>query len=440
MKLISCLMLGLLISSTAYCADLAQLYQTAKVNDPTFSAARATRDAAEEKYYQGRSGLLPSVTLSGNVNWHDQDVRDRTANTTAHNSYDSYGYNLNLTQPLFRWQNWVGFNQSKLLVSQADLVYRQAEQELILRLAQAYFDVLYASENLQAVHALQKAIDSQLQRSRNAFEVGVGIQTDVFEAESRYDLALAQVASAETDLAIRRQALQLITGQPVDKLAPQRRGVALPSPQPLDSKQWLENARTNNLAVQQQQLNVKVSSSEVDKQRAGHYPTVDFVASKGYNDTLSSGHRQGTDELTAGIQISIPLYQGGVVTSRQREAVANRRAAESNLTAAQRAAELSARQAYLSTVNGLAQVKALRAAVESSIKSMDSNRAAFDVGIRVNIDVLNAENQVYSARRDLARAYFDTVMSQLKLKAAVGTLGEDDLMAVNGLLDPSQGI
>ncbi|MGB9195122.1 MAG: TolC family protein, partial [Azonexus sp.] len=233
--------------------------------------------------------------------------------------------------------------------------------------------------------------------------------------------------------------LQAIIGKEPGPLAPFRRGAEISSPQPADMKQWAAAAEKDNISVQIQMAAVEIASREVDRQRAGHYPTIDLVANKGKSTALAStvGGQLETNFENVGVQLNLPIFQGGAVVSRQSEASANRAAAESTLEQARRNAALQARQQYLGAANGLAQVRALRAALISSQSSLESNRLGFEVGVRINIDVLNADNQVFVTRRDLAKAVLDTLMSQLRLKAAVGTLSEDDVVAANALLDPA---
>jgi outer membrane protein len=425
----------LTVGSSLYAADLAQLYRAAQDNDPTFAAARATLDAGREKAPQSLAGLLPSLTVSGNTVWNDNDVTIRSTGASTNYRYNSHGYTLALTQPLFRWQNWVGYDQAKLQVAQSEAAFALARQDLILRVAQAYFDVLYASESLSAVRANKTAIAQQLEAAQKSFEVGTATITDTHEAQARHDLASAQEIAAESELEIRQRALQAIIGQPAGRLAATRPDAELLPPQPADMTRWVESAEQDSISVQQQQLTVRIAEREVDRQRAGHYPTVDLVANQGNTATLLSGSNLDTDFRNIGIQVAIPLYQGGLAVSRQREAAANRSAALSGLEAARRSAALAARQYYLGVVNGLAQVKALKAALTSSQLALESNKLGYEVGVRINIDVLNAENQVYVTRRDLAKATLDTLMAQLRLKGATGALGEDDVMAINQLLD-----
>lgn len=439
MKKLAWLLISPLLASPLLAADLMQVYREAQDNDPTFAAARATLDAGREKMPQGRAGLLPSLTLSGNTVWNENEISFHNGNTLGKPKFNSNGYQLTLSQPLFRWQNWVTYDQSKIQVVQAEANFTQARQDLILRVSQAYFDVIYAIENLKAVRANKLAIGQQLESAKKNFEVGTATITDSHEAQARYDLAQAQEIAAESDFEVKLRSLQAIIGKEPGPLAPTRKDAQLTQPQPNDMNQWVAAAEKDSLAVQIQQANADLAEREVDKQRAGHYPTLDLVAnagnSKAYGSTAFG--LLDTDYQNVGIQLNIPLFQGGLVVSRQREAAANRSASQSGLEAAKRGAALSARQYYLGVTNGLAQVRALKAALVSSQSALESNKLGYEVGVRINIDVLNAENQVYVTRRDLAKAILDTLMAQLRLKAAVGALGDDDVAQINTLLDPS---
>ena len=439
MKKIAALFAAASLSSSLYAVDLMQVYRAAQENDPTFAAAQATLDAGREKLPQGRAGLLPSLTLSGNTVWNDNDITLRNTGALTNTRYNSHGYTLALSQPLFRWQNWIAYDQSKLQVMQAEANFTQARQDLILRVAQAYFDVLYATESLAAVRANKTAIAQQLESAQKNFEVGTATITDTHEAQARFDLASAQEIAAESDLEVKQSALQVIIGKHPGPLAQTRKEAELQPPQPRDMGAWVEAAEKNGIAVQLQQATAEIAAREVDKQRAGHYPTLDLVANKGSNSTLVSSPNTmaETDFQNIGVQLNVPLFAGGGTVSRQREAVANRAAAQSTLETARRASAQSARQYYLGVVNGLAQVKALKAAMISSQSALESNKLGYEVGVRINIDVLNAENQVYVTRRDLAKAVLDTLLSQLRLKAATAALGEEDVAAINALLDPS---
>jgi outer membrane protein len=424
--------------SVGWSADLLQIYRDALANDAQFAAARAQRDADVEKLPQGRAGILPFVGLSGNTNYNDYDVKfqgprgfdfTRKGNTNA--------YTVQLAQPLFRWQNWVQFKQGELLAAVGELRLELARQDLILRASQAYFDVLNAQDALAALTALRTAAGQQLELAKKSFEVGTVTITDVYEAQSRFDLATAQEIAAQSDLDIKRQVLALIIGKEPEPLAGLRKGVALQRPQPDLIGDWVQAAEGSNYSVQAQRLTAEVADREVERARAGHYPTVDLVTSYGHTSGASASNAPGvtkTDGSSIGVQFNLPLYAGGGIQSQVREAVALREKSLSDLDSTRRSAALAARQAYLGVTSGMAQVRALEAAEVSSGSSLEANMLGYEVGVRINIDVLNAQSQLADTRRQLAKARYDTLVSQLRLKAAAGTLGEEDVAALNALL------
>ena len=424
-----------LCTSSAFAVDLVQVYREALTNDAQYMAARATAEAGREKLPQSRAGLLPTISGSANAVYNDNRYAPRGAPTSSRD-FSTHAYNLNLTQPLFRWQNFVQYDQGKLQVVQSEANFAQASQDLILRVAQAYFDVLAAQETLRAVTANKEAITLQLEQAKKYFEVGTATITDSQEAQSRYDLASAQEIAAQNDLQVKRYALQVIVGGEVGALNPLKPEAELKPPLPASLDTWVDAATNGSFAVQAQQAALEIAAKEIERARAGHYPTVDLVANVGRNHAPQG--LTGTMDTNAnniGVQLNIPIYQGGYVNSKTREAIANRSAAEAGLDSARRAATLNTRQSFLGVVNGLAQIRALEAALVSSRSALESNKLGYEVGVRINIDVLNAEQQVYSTQRDLARARFDTLLAQLKLKAAVGSLSEADLEAINPLFE-----
>ncbi len=425
---------------SAHAADLLGVYRAAIGYDAQFASARAALAAGREKLPQGRAGLLPTIGLSASSVWNDLDTTTRaTPAAELARKYNSNGWSVNLSQPLFRWQNWAGYKQSELVAAQAETQYGLAKQDLIVRVAQAYFDVLLAQESLATAQAQKTAIGEQLASAKRNFEVGTATITDTHEAQARYDLTTAQEIAADNDLQVKRQALRTIVGQEPEALKNLRQGLQISRPQPDDIYKWVESAEQGSLAVQLNQAGLEIAAREIEKQRAGHYPTVDLVASRGRSSatasTLTAGSGGDTEATTIGVQLAIPIFAGGTTLSRDREAVALHEKARSDLENARRGAALSARQAYLGVTSGLAQVKALEQALVSSQSALDSNKLGYEVGVRINIDVLNAQQQLFSTRRDLAKARLDTLAAQLKLKAAAGTLGEEDVAAVNILLE-----
>jgi outer membrane protein len=439
MKTLPLILAGCFATGLAHGADLLGVYRDAVAYDAQFAAARAALAAGQEKLPQGRSGLLPTIGLSANSTWNDIDTTRRVngaATTTT--QYNSNGWTVQLTQPLFRWQNWVSYNQSELAVAQAEAQFVAARQDLIVRVAQAYFDVLLAQDVLATAKAQKVAIAEQLESAKRNFEVGTATITDTHEAQARFDLTSAQEIAAENDLAVKRQALRSVIGKEPEGLRNLRNGVQLAGPQPADINKWVELAEAGSASVQIYQALSEIAQREVEKQRAGHYPTLDLVATHGKSGSgFSSTTGSGTDSKsnTIGVQLSIPLFAGGATVSKDREAVALKEKAAADLDNARRTAALNARQAYLGVNSGLAQVKAYEAAITSSQSAVDSNKLGYEVGVRINIDVLNAQSQLYDTRQKLAKARLDTLGALLKLKAAAGTLGEEDVAAINALLD-----
>jgi len=435
-----CLLLAALCAAApAIAADIVQVYRDALANDQQYAAARATAEASRERLPQGLAGLLPVLSAAAGTLWNENSYRSDSV--SLGNDYNSNSYNVNLTQPLFRWQNVVQYGQARWQVVQAEANLAQASQDLILRVAQAYFDVLFAIENLKAVRANKAAIATQLEQAKMNFEVGTATITDANEAQARYDLASAQEIAAQNDLDVKRYALRVIVGRNPGELNSLKPQAQLRPPEPALIERWVDAAENGNFTVQAQQAASEVAAREVERQRAGHYPTLDAVANYGRNNSPGSPSSQlsnGTLEATTrniGLQLNIPLFQGGLVNSRVREALANRSGAQAALENARRTAALNSQQSFLGVVNGLAQVRALDAALVSSLGALESNKLGYEVGVRINIDVLNAEQQVYVTRRDLARARFDTLLAQLRLKAAVGSLGETDLEQINPLFE-----
>ncbi|MCZ7562562.1 MAG: TolC family outer membrane protein [Burkholderiales bacterium] len=348
---------------------------------------------------------------------------------------------MQLTQPLFRWQNWEQFKQGELQVAQAESTFAAAGQDLIVRVAQAYFDILNAGDNLEFVKANKAAISEQLAQAKRNFEVGTATITDTNEAQARFDLAVAQEIAAVNDLEVKRRALQLLIGDVPPGLKPLRPKVELDVPAPNNMDEWVTRAQEQNFNVQAQEAVFEISKREVNRQRAGHLPTLDLVTDYSENTnqnvaTAALAPRRQIDQARIGVQLNVPLFAGGAVVSRTREAVALQEKARNDLENVRRAAQLDARRSFLNVSNGLAQVRALEQALVSSETSLQSNRVGYEVGVRINLDVLNAVQQVFSTKRDLAKARYDTIINGFRLKQAAGNLTEEDVQRANALLLP----
>lgn len=424
-------------TQVATAADLVSVYREAINYDAQFASARASLEAGREKLPQGRAGLLPLIVAGASTTSNDVDIQPRVGATQS-GSYNSHAWSVSLTQPLFRWQNWVSYNQAELAVGLAETQFVLAKQDLILRVATAYFDALLAEDTLATAQAQRVAIAETLESAKRNFEVGTATITDTHEAQARFDLTTAQLIGAQNDLAVKRYALHVLVGKDVPSLKRLGSGVALSRPQPENIDKWVEMAQTSGLGVQISTAGLEIADREIDRQRSGHLPTLDLVATRsnsGQQLSLPVAAGLSTDATTVGLQLSVPLFAGGATSSRDREAVALKDKAQADLDNARRSAAQGARTAFLGVTSGLSQVKAFEAALTSSQSALDSNKLGYEVGVRINIDVLNAQSQLYDTRQKLAKARLDTLLALLKLKATAGGLGEADLAAVNLLLE-----
>jgi len=439
----SCLPLSLAValsSVPARAADLLQIYRDALANDATYASARATRDAGLESLPQGLAPILPTVNATAFTQDNRNNISFRGAAPDSQRQGNSNGFTVTLTQPLFNWQNIQAYKEAGFKAAQAEATFGQATQDLIVRVAQAYFDVLASQDSLAFIQGQKVAISEQLAQAKRNFEVGTATITDTHEAQARFDLATSQEIAAQSDLEIKKRTLQQIVGKFPERLEPLKPNIELNPPKPNSMEDWATAAASQGYPVRAQEATLEIAVREIERTRAGHLPTLNIVGSTGSSSssisTSTSINNNASDATSSAIslQLAIPLYAGGNVSSLVRQAVANREKAQQDLEGARRTAALSARQSYVGVTNGMAQVKALEAALVSSRSALDSNKLGYEVGVRINIDVLNAQQQVFSTLRDLSRARYDTILNGLRLKAASGTLGEADVGEVNRLL------
>lgn len=424
----------LFMGAPAFAADLIDVYRDALAQDPVYASARSALEANREVLPQARANTLPNISASGNFFRNERDSGGSSS------GFNTYGYSLSLTQPLFRRQTWIAVDQADLQVKQAEATFADVQQNLIVRAAQAYFDVLLAQDNVALSGAQKKAFSEQLAQAKRNFEVGTATIVDSYEAQARSDLAASKEISDQNDLEIKRQALQQLVGKLSANLAPLRDNVALALPEPANMEAWVTNAETASPVIAQFRNSYEIAKKEVDRNQAGHLPTLDLVGS--YGDSRSPGFdvfgqqggTQSTKAAQIGLQLNIPIYQGGGTQSRVRQALSNRERSAQDLENTKRTVSQSVRQSFLGVKNGVAQVKALEAALVSNQSSLDSTILGKEVGVRTNVDILNAQQQLFQARRDLQQARYATILSQLRLKSAVGRLQEEDLAEVNRLL------
>lgn len=429
----------LLASASVSAADLLEIYRLALASDPVYSAARASWTAGQEKLPQGLAGLLPQASLSASTQYNDRELNFRDPTVAFNRSqYNSNNASVSITQPIYRKQNLVAYDQGKTQVSLADAQFASAGQDLILRVAQAYFDVLLATANLSFTEAQKTAIAQQLEQAKRNFEVGNATITDTHEAQARFDLVTAQEIGARADLEVKNRALEQLIGRKAPILAGPAKNFSPTPPTPNAMEPWVERARTTGLAVRIAQENLTFFSQDVERNRGAHHPTVDAFASVsefGSGPTSATAAGTDTNARIIGLQLAIPIYQGGSVNSRVREALANEDKARQDLENARRSAELAARQGYLGVTSSIAQVRALESAVVSNQSSVDSTILGQQVGVRTQVDVLNAQQLLFSAQRDLAQARYNYIASLLRLTASTGELNETDLQRINGWLE-----
>ncbi len=423
-------------AAPAAAEDLLQIYREAQASDPTIASAKASWQATQEAVPQARAGLLPSASATGSATENQYDATIKTdPKTDVSRRYAQYSAIVSAAQPLFRYQNLVVYDQAKQQVSQADNTLAAAQQDLILRVAQAYFDVLLAQFNIELNESQLAAVSEQLAQAKRNFEVGVATITDTNEAQAKYDSIVAQEIATRNDYDNKVTALRAIIGRPPRELKKLGPGFEPTLPEPNQVDWWVDRALKDNQNVQAFEKSYEIAKLEVDKQRAGHYPTVDLVGS--YNvanyggGSINLGVSNYSSIGTIGVQVAVPIYQGGFVDSRVRQAIALQDKARQDLETARRVALFLAQTGFTGVTSAVASIKANEQAVASAEVALQSNKLGQEVGIRTNLDVLNVQQNVFSARRDLAQAYFNYLIGVLKLKAAVGTLSDQDVEDIN---------
>lgn len=416
----------------AQAADLLEIYQQARNNDPQLRAAEATRNANYEAVPLAESGLLPTVSASGSVNYNAQDVLGSTAGS-FNDDYGTGNVGVRVVHPLFRKDRLIKRDQADAQVVQADAQYSQAEQGLMLRTVQAYFAVLAAQDDLIFAQAEKKAIERQLDQAQQRFDVGLVAITDVHEAKARYDQARAGEISAANGLDNAREALREIIGQPADSLARVKDQVPMSPPDPAQLDAWSDTAQQNNPGLLVARQATEIARKEIEVRRAGNYATLDLVGSYAM---ARSGSVSGTDANSAaiGLELAIPIYTGGGVAASTRQAEYQLVASQERLDQERRAVDKLVRNAYRGVQSAISRVEALAAAQVSAKSALEATEAGFDVGTRTLVDVLNGQRDLFRAKRDYAQSRYDYMLNTLTLFQAAGTLNQDDLSLVNGWL------
>jgi outer membrane protein len=443
--------------------DLVRLYQEAAFNDPVLNSARFNYAANKEFYWQGLSTLLPQVSANPAATRFFQHGEGNSR------VFDQRSYTVTLTQPIFNAAALEVFRQGDLVTKVSDLQFLQAQQDLVIRVSQAYFDVLTAQDNVELFQNKKGLIKQQLQAAQSKFEVGSATIVDTNDAQARFDLANAQEIAAQAELVVRRGVLEQIIGRPVASLKPLAKdatiaGVVidprvqskaskdnvsatananginpnLPPGQTLDD--WVKQAEAANYGVLASQLNVNIAQSTYRSALAANVPTVNFVGTTGFNAANGSqtnfnpSTTQNIFNNTVGLQMNIPIFSGGFNNSVIRQNAALLDKAKSDYDGLRRAAAQNTRQAFTGFYGGLATVKAFEAAEKSGATALASSQLGFDVGNLINLDVLLALDALFTTRATLYKARYDTILNALKLKAQAASLTDQDLLAVNALL------
>jgi outer membrane protein len=439
--------------------DLMRLYQEAAFNDPVLNSARFNYAANKEIYWQGLSTLLPQVSANPAATRFFQHGEGNSR------IFDQKSYTVSLTQPVFNAAALEVFKQGDLVTKVADLQFLQAQQDLVIRVSQAYFDVLTAQDNVELFQNKKALIKQQLQAAQSKFEVGSATIVDANDAEARFDLANAQETAAQAELIIRRGVLEQLVGHPVPPLKPLARDakiegvVADPRAKVKDAKgipiadsvnpklppgqelgDWIRQAEAANYGVLASQLNVDIAQSTYRGSLAANYPTVNFVGTAGFNAANGSATNfnpsttQNIFNNTVGLQMNLPIFSGGYNNSVIRQQAALVDKAKSDYDNLRRTAAQATRQAFTGFYGGLATVRAFEAAEKSSASALASSQLGFDVGTLINLDVLIALDALFTTRATLYKARYDTILNALKLKAQAAALTDQDLVAVNALL------
>jgi outer membrane protein len=415
--------------------SLIDIYQMALAADPALASALNSNKVAQELIEQGKALYRPVVNFRAGASASDFDIEyigENVFRDEGRSSFESYDYGIDARQPIFRKENLVQIDQARTQVSQAEKQYRLSQQNLISRTTQAYFEVLIAQDKIELIRAQKKAVLSQLQQANANFEVGTSTITDVNEAQARHDLISAQEIAAINEFQIARRSVQVITGAIPEKLAtvkPELEVVSLGQ----TMAEWQQVAMQNNLNIQIQQDLLKLAEQEVERANAGHLPTLDAVASYTYNyaNGGTNGFGNKLRNGTVGFELEIPLFAGGAISSRARQAVLEKQKAQDDLNLTRRQTDLETQRAYLNLNTSVAQVKALEQALVSSESQLSSTELGYEVGVRTSVDVLNAQQQLFSAKRDLLQSRYSYLVNIIALKATVGLVAEADLQEIN---------
>jgi len=423
-----------LVSFNSHALSLKESFALAQQSDPEIQTARADYDASVENIPQARSALLPNLKLdvfSGNNDQVTTDASGAGLYPTNDENTDSQGYRLTLSQSLYNHQFYKQLDQAKASVAQAAAFYSAQQQNLLVRVADSYFKVLAAEDNLRFAIAEKKAVSRQLQQTKKRFEVGLIAITDVKEAQAQYDITVAQEIAASNQLATSKEALQVIINQDINGLSVIPADIPLEVPAPNDIQQWTETAQTQNLAIKASAYALKAAQAGVNASQSGHYPNLSLQATQSNINYDNGADGSDIEDTTISVNLSIPLYSGGLTSSQSRQANFQLTRAQSDLELQKRRTRQQTRSAFLGLKAAIASVKALKQALISTQTAVEATKAGFEVGTRTSVDVLNALRNQYRAERDYAQSRYDYLLNTLKLKQAAGTLNNKDIDTIS---------
>ena len=435
---------ALAFASNAQAQGLVEMYDAARGYDAGFMSAKAQFEANLARANQALGGILPNIAVSVSQVRTDFQRQSQGTERTAITELETKTTAATLVQPIYRPAAWASYRQGGRQLQQAAAQYESAEHDLLIRVSQAYFDVLTSEDNLELVQTQKKAVSEQLASAQRNFEVGTATITGVRDAQARFDLANAQSIAAENDLRTKRLALDMVVG--VSDAKPKRlaKNTTLIAPPKEDVNNWVNQAQSTSPIVRQAELAVEVADYEMDKATALHKPTLDAQMTYGRTENLKGAFVGTTYASTpsttwnpsVGLVLNVPLFTGFSGVYKVKEAIALKNKAQSDLDNARRGTEQATRNTYFGLIAGLSQVKAYEAAEASSQSALDANKLGYSVGVNINIDVLNSQSQLYQTKRDLAKARYDVLVTNLKLRQAAGTLTPADLQPINDLLAP----
>jgi outer membrane protein len=416
--------------------SMLSIYQQAVQADPQLQAAKASYQATLQVVPQNRAALLPNIGLTGDVSRNRYHNRSPSAGEPTNSYATNKTFGAQLTQAIYQRENFLKLEQTDSVVAQSKAQLTAAEQDLVLRVATAYFLVLGAQDNLAFVKGNKEAVSRTLDQAKQRFNVGLSAITDVLEAQARYDNAVSDVINAEKLLSDSREGLRVLTGVEPGVLEVLRPEIPLVPPDPAVEDKWVSIATDQNPLLLAARAATETARQQIDIQRAGHYPTVDLTADYSWldNNFGGTGFIQKFNDSSIGVQMTLPLYQGGLVVANTRQSQYQFNQAQQNQVQQRRSTERDARDSYRGVITGISKVTALKQAVISNEKALEAAEAGFDVGTRTIVDVLDTQSNLLSTKRDYARSRYDYLLDTLRLKETAGILGEDDLKLINALL------